>query len=93
MFEDQTEAFESNSVPPKPDRRCSWERCLQKAMRESDPAQLLKLVYAAEEALLLRWKELSHDSNHGGERKAMKAAANELLAIKIHRLGWPAFWV
>ena len=61
-------------------------------MRESDREQLTELVDDAEEALFLRWRELADDSNHGGERNEMKSAADELLAIKKYKLGWPSFW-
>lgn len=92
MFDGPLENSLLRSALPKPERKSSWRRYLQKAMQESDPEQLTKLVYDAEEALFLRWRELAHDSNHGRERDELKAAADELLAIKKFKLGWPSFW-
>jgi hypothetical protein len=44
-------------------------------MWELDIEKLLALIHAAEGELLAR--------------TAMKMAADDLLAVKIHRLGWP----
>jgi hypothetical protein len=66
----------------------SWKRQIQKALRENESEKLSDLVHAAEGALFVRWQELRE--NEGlEERVSMQAAADNLLAIKIHRLGWP----
>jgi hypothetical protein len=58
-------------------------------MSELDKAKLLALIHAAEGELFERWQELRDDAAHTRERAAMKIAADDLLAIKIHRLEWP----
>jgi len=60
-------------------------------MRATDPSTLLPLVHAAEMALFLRCQELSDSPNTIEEREAIRAATDELLAIKTHRLKWPDF--
>ena len=66
----------------------SWKRLIQKALRENEPEKLSDLVHASEGALFVRWQELRE--NEGlEERASMQAAADNLLAIKIHKLGWP----
>lgn len=66
-----------------------WKRCLLKAIRETEPDKLLSLVYDTESALFHRWHELGSDDSPDEERVEMKAAAESLWMIKIHRLGWP----
>jgi hypothetical protein len=84
-------SLQPSSIPSKDVQVPSWKRYLNKAMREPDAAKLAPLVYACEEALILRWPELGADDIHHEEREAMKAAANDLWMIKIHKLGWPGF--
>jgi hypothetical protein len=52
--------------------------------------RLLAFIHAAELALYLRWQSLGGGSGHKAERAAMEVAAEDLLAIKIRKLGWPA---
>lgn len=66
----------------------SWKRQIQKALRENEPEKLSDLVHAAESALFVRWQELC-ENDSPEERASMQAAADNLLAIKIHKLGWP----
>ena len=68
----------------------SWKRSLEKTMRESDPKKLLALVYDTEAALFIRWQEICNEERGQAEREDMKAAASDLRAIKIYKLGWPA---
>jgi hypothetical protein len=70
-------------------RSPSWNLCLEQALRESDRETLLPLIHATEAALYLRWEQVGSDPAHTQERAAMEAAAGDLLAIKIHKLGWP----
>jgi hypothetical protein len=67
----------------------SWQRFIQKALREHDPDKLLQYVHAGEIAMFFRWRELGK-SIEPGEMAAMRAATDNLLAIKVHKLGWPA---
>jgi hypothetical protein len=64
---------------------------MEKVMRATNPASLLSLVYAAETALFLRCQELSDLPDTIEERESIRAATNDLLEIKIHRLKWPDY--
>jgi hypothetical protein len=66
-----------------------WKRSLQKAIRETEPDKLLSLVYDTESELFHRWQELPSADSLDEERVEMKAAAESLWRIKIHRLDWP----
>jgi hypothetical protein len=87
MFENQL-SLQSSSIASQ-SVRPSWNHCLEKVMRESDPQRLLPLVHAVEAALFLRWQEMTDESAQSYERAAMQAACDDLWAIKIHKLGWP----
>jgi hypothetical protein len=67
----------------------SWTAEYEKTIWESDTEKLLPCIDATEAALFLRWQELGNDSVAKEERAAMNAAAADLLAIKLHKLGWP----
>jgi hypothetical protein len=68
----------------------AWKGSYQKALSEQDETNLAEMVMQAEAAIYLRFQELQNSSNHHEERSSMKAATDELLAIKVNRLGWPA---
>jgi hypothetical protein len=72
-------------------RNPSWRIAIDKANRASDPSVLLPLVYAAETALFLRSQELGDLPDTIEEREEIRAAINDLLMIKIHKLKWPDF--
>ena len=67
----------------------SWKAEYEKTVWETDQDKLLPCIHATEAALFLRWQELGNDSSVNEERAAMNAAAADLLAIKLHKLGWP----
>jgi len=67
----------------------SWKTACEKTMWELDKDKLLAQIHAAEGELFERWKEIEDSPAHKRERAAMKIAADDLLAIKIHSLGWP----
>jgi len=67
----------------------SWKESYNHAVRESDEKKLAELVRAAEERMFFRGQELSGSMNHHHERSEMSAAAADLLAIKVYKLGWP----
>jgi hypothetical protein len=69
--------------------RSSWKSAYERAVWESDTKKLLTEIHATEEALFLRWQEMADGASYTKERAEMEAAAADLLAIKIHRLGWP----
>jgi hypothetical protein len=70
-------------------RTSSWKAEYEKTIWETDKDQLLPCIHATEAALFHRWQELGNDSAAKEERAAMDAAAADLLAIKLHKLGWP----
>lgn len=67
----------------------AWRERYAAALKESDPEKLHAAVLAAEEALFFRGQEINGSADHERERKEMEAAAADLLAVKIHKLGWP----
>jgi hypothetical protein len=67
----------------------SWKTAYEKTVWESDTEELLTSIHATEAALFERWLEISGADGHNEERGAMKAAADDLLEIKIRKLGWP----
>jgi hypothetical protein len=66
-----------------------WHAATEKLIAESDPEKLIPCLYAAEEALCSRWRQMGNAAIDESERKAMKAAANKLYETKILTLGWP----
>jgi hypothetical protein len=72
----ETQNFlQSNSTSSNPGH-CQHER-------------LLHAVTLMEEILYVRWLTLGTEEGHKEERDAMTAVADDLLSIKIHKLGWP----
>jgi hypothetical protein len=67
----------------------SWKESYENAVRESDKKKLAGLVRAAEERMFFRGQELSRATNHHEEHSQMSAAAADLLAVKVYKLGWP----
>jgi hypothetical protein len=81
-----------SSVAPtrvEPAQAPCWKVAYEKVVWESDAGKLLILVHATEDALCLRWQELGNGPKDKPERAAMNAVAADLLAIQIHKLGWP----
>jgi hypothetical protein len=66
-----------------------WKDRYAAALRESDPARVCEAILAAEEALFKRGQEINGSAEQDSERKEMDADSADLLAIKIHKLGWP----
>jgi hypothetical protein len=71
----------------------SWRAIHEKAVGEMDLEQLLPLVHASEAALYARWHETSGLFASEPELRDMKCACDDLLTIKVRRLGWPDFRV
>lgn len=67
-----------------------WKDLYLQTLLESDTDKLTELVHAAEYAIVLRLQELENSTDHHEERIQMKLATADLLAIKTHKLGWPA---
>jgi len=83
------ESLQPAAGPSKAGQPSLWRACYDKTVWESDKVKLLTEIHAAEAALFDRWQELGSEPGHEAERDEMKAASVDLLAIKIHKLGWP----
>jgi hypothetical protein len=55
----------------------------------SQHENLLQSVSFVEEILFLRWQALETVEGNNEERDAMQLIAEDLLSIKVHKLGWP----
>jgi hypothetical protein len=88
MSENQP-SLQPSAVAPHSAEIPSWKTAYERTVWELDKEKLLALIHATEGALFERWQELGDDPACTRERIAMKIAADDLLAIKIHRLGWP----
>ena len=69
--------------------RSSWRDAYKRVLNESHNGNLTDAVHAAEAALFLRSQELDGQGDDT-EREEMQAASADLLAIKVHKLGWPS---
>ncbi len=68
----------------------SWKELYLQVVLESDPKKLTELVLATEQAIALRAQELCNSSSdHHEEDSEISIAKASLLAIKVHKLGWP----
>jgi len=67
----------------------SWRLAYEAALRNQDTVRLTDRVLAAEAEIIVRLQELSGSGAHYAEKKELAAASAELLAIKVHKLGWP----
>ena len=67
----------------------AWKEWYAAALRETDPEKVHEAVLAAEEALFARGLEITGSADHQSEQQEMAAASADLLAVKIHKLGWP----
>jgi hypothetical protein len=67
-----------------------WRESYWKAIQESDQKKLTELVHETEAGMFKRLQEIASSSDHHEERAEIQCASADLLAIKIHKLGWPA---
>jgi hypothetical protein len=65
----------------------SWKDLYLQTLLESDEEKLKELVHATEQAIVLRAISASASQD---ERSDMAVAKASLLAIKVHKLGWPS---
>jgi hypothetical protein len=56
---------------------------------ETNVTSLEHLVYETEEAITRRLQELVRTSSDPAELTELRAAADQLLLLKVQRLGWP----
>ena len=66
----------------------SWKDLYLQTLLESDTEKLTELVQATEQAVAARARQLLNPSDQQ-ERGEMAVATASLLAIKVHKLGWP----
>jgi hypothetical protein len=64
-----------------------WQDLFQSCACETDPDKLEKLVFETEDAIFLRFRDLS-SIPESDEFQKLKQAAQILLEIKIKKLGW-----
>ena len=86
---EQESSLPPSSVPPNSVEIPSWKTAYEKTVWELDKEKLLTLIHTTESELFERWKTLGDSPADTQERAAMKRAVEDLLAVKIHRLGWP----
>lgn len=75
---------------PRDAKTPSWQDLSQAVLTETDNNRLIELLNAAEDAMLLRLRELGCSDRHHDERAQMRRAGEDILRIKTERLGWPA---
>ena len=66
-----------------------WQKLYESCVFETDLEKLDKLVCETEDAIYLRFRELSNEPHIADEVQALRRAAMGLLEIKINKLGWP----
>jgi hypothetical protein len=86
---EHSQSLQPIAISSSPTRRTSGRSSIGKTPRGSHEEKLFQLVSFGEDILFLRWQTLDNDPSHNAERLAMEAIADNLLAIKIHKLGWP----
>jgi len=71
----------------------AWRTLYESCISETNPEKLKKLVFQLEEAIVLRYHDIANQPNALDELQAIKRAAQQLLRLKIERLGWldPAY--
>jgi hypothetical protein len=67
-----------------------WQRPYRDAMQETDARRLTDLVTTTEGAIFQRLQELAVIPGNDQEKRAIKAACDDLLDLKTRILGWPA---
>ena len=67
-----------------------WREPFERALKETDQKKLGELVVRAEAAIYQRVEKLRNSSGCDEELREIKMAADQLLELKVSRLGWPA---
>jgi hypothetical protein len=68
----------------------AWKQPYLQAVKTSEKEKLTGLVQSAELAMFYRIKELTNSPEDRQERSELRLAYMDLLAVKTHKLGWPA---
>ena len=74
----------------KPFSLSSWKQPYREALKTSEKERLTGLIQAAELAMFYRTKELTDSLEDRQARSELRLACMDLLAVKTHKLGWPA---
>jgi hypothetical protein len=74
-----------NNLHPAP----MWPAPYQKALAETDPAKLLPLVMAADDAMFDRSQELMSSFDGEEERQAINDALRTLRTLQVEKLTFP----
>jgi hypothetical protein len=69
----------------------AWREFYQRTLTGCDHPNLLERVHALERTLFSRWQERSNSDDHRDERGEMELVTQDLLRVKIEKLGWPTF--
>ena len=73
----------------KAGKSLEWQRLYQNVLSESDPERLPEAIARAEAAIQSREKQLTKDSEHEAERRAIADARVALRILKVkHLAGW-----
>jgi hypothetical protein len=67
----------------------SWRELYDSCVHETNAERLETLASETESAIVLRFRDLSHESEQSDEVQALRQAAKVLLEIRIKKLGWP----
>ena len=67
-----------------------WKELYLQAVFERDKGKMSEFVLATEQAIGLRLQELPNSTDNKEERSEIAIVEASLLAIKTHKLGWPA---
>lgn len=66
-----------------------WREPFEQALKETDQKKLGELIVQAESAIYERYEKLQNTPDGDEELRAIKVASDQLLALKVNRLGWP----
>jgi hypothetical protein len=66
-----------------------WEKPYQAALVEADPEKLRQKIHVAEWKVFQRLQQVSSDSDHHDERRAIADALNALRSLKRDVLYYP----
>jgi hypothetical protein len=72
---------------PQKANQLTWQKALKAAQRELEPAKLILLLQAAEEAIFLRLQTRETVSTE--EREAIDKATHAIRRIQVERLNFP----
>jgi hypothetical protein len=71
-------------------QNATWQKTLQEALAENDPAKLRLKLEATETAIFLRVQELAQSPDGHEESEAIRRACREIAKMQTERLKWPS---